>query len=185
MGDATRDDTTAGAQFWTNSSKRLTLGTNGADRLTILGTGNSGFGTTTPYAKLSVMVGGLETAYASLAPSVVFAVASSSRGTATSTLYAIDSFGHHIFGGPLPTCGTGCSSIVGNDNGGAITTSAAATAVTLNFANTWTVAPVCTVSDNSTAVTGDVSAVSATSFTASFSVGLTGVVYYQCGVYQQ
>lgn len=138
--------------------------------------GKFGVGTSTPLGKLSVHLDNGETNVNAL-------VIASSTSSATSTLYSIDNRGQHIFGGPAPSCGTGCSSVVGNDNGGTITTSAAATAVTLNFANAWKATPVCTISDNSTAITGDISAISATSFTASFSVGLTGIIYYQCAVY--
>lgn len=139
--------------------------------------GNVGIGTTSPFANLSIHANNGDT------NTNLFAIGSSTQ-SATTSLYVIDNVGHNNFGGTAPSCGTGCASLIGDDNGGAITTSAAATSVTVNFANSWRATPVCTVSDNSTAVTGDISSISATSFTTSFSIGLTGVVYYQCAVYQ-
>lgn len=135
-----------------------------------------GVGSTSPFANFSIQANNGDTTR------MLFAIGSSTA-SATTTIFGIDNVGHQRFGGPLPTCGTGCSSIAGNDDGGAITTSASATAVTLNFANAWSATPICTVSDNSTAVTGDISSLSTTAFTISFSLGLTGTIYYQCSLY--
>lgn len=57
--------------------------------------GNTGIGTTSPYAKLSVMAGG---DYASHPLSTVFAIGSSTAGAATSTLLALTSDGSLFFG---------------------------------------------------------------------------------------
>lgn len=53
-------------------------------------TGNLGIGTSTPFATLSVMTGGT---FASQAASTVFAIGSSTAGTATSTLFTVLSTG--------------------------------------------------------------------------------------------
>ncbi|HVW82885.1 MAG TPA: immunoglobulin-like domain-containing protein, partial [Candidatus Paceibacterota bacterium] len=58
--------------------------------LFLAASGNIGIGTTSPYARLSVMAGG---DYASHAVSTLFAISSSSAGTATSTLFSVDSTG--------------------------------------------------------------------------------------------
>lgn len=109
--------------------------------------------------------------------------------TTSGLLYYIDNVGHHYFSGSTPTMGTCGSSpsIVGNDNDGVVTVGGGVvTACTVTFATAWALnAPVCTVSDNSTAVTGDISAVSTTAFTSSFSASLGGgLVYYHCSGYR-
>lgn len=110
----------------------------------------------------------------------------SSTATASTSLYTIDNVGHHYFGGATPvisSCGTTPSgTVVGNDNAGTISVGGGVvTACTATFANAWKTAPVCTTADNSTAITGDISAISATAFTVSFSASLGGgAVYYQC-----
>ncbi len=62
----------------------------GTSLLTVLGNGNIGIGTTSPFAELSLLAGG---DYASHALSTLFAIASSSGGTATTTLLSLDSDG--------------------------------------------------------------------------------------------
>jgi hypothetical protein len=47
-------NTTPGMQIWTGSNHRLSLGTNGLERLTVMPDGNIGIGTTTPTTKLAV-----------------------------------------------------------------------------------------------------------------------------------
>jgi hypothetical protein len=95
--------------------------------------------------------------------------------------------GHRVTIGNAPTvssCGTSPSgSVVGDDNQGIITVGGGVvTACTLTFASSWGVTPVCTISDNSTAITGDISSLSATGMTTSFSASFGGgLVYYQCG----
>lgn len=55
--------------------------------------GSVGIGSSTPSAKLSVMVGGLGVGFASIPQSTVFAIGSSTQGTATSTLFTVLSNG--------------------------------------------------------------------------------------------
>lgn len=114
---------------------------------------------------------------------------SSSSSPSTFFHVGISTSGHFITGGPAPTissCGSGPSgSVVGDDNEGTITVGGGAvTACTLTFANTWGSAttPTCVITDNSTAITGDISSISATAFTASFSLSIGGgTIWYRCG----
>lgn len=55
----------------------------------------------------------------------------------------VDSIGHFITGGPSPSCGTGCSSVVGDDRNMRVTTGSAVSSITVNFANTYTKTPSC------------------------------------------
>jgi hypothetical protein len=63
-------------------------------------TANTGIGTTSPYANFSVMAG---STYVALAPSTVFAIGSSTAGTATSTLFDVLSSGNVGIGTNAPT----------------------------------------------------------------------------------
>jgi len=92
----------------------------------------------------------------------------------------------HIGGGTTPTLGTcgtspslgtGASDFAGTINVG----SGVTTSCTLNFGTAFANAPACVESDNSTAVTGDISAISTSSVTFSFSASLgSGQIYYIC-----
>lgn len=99
---------------------------------------------------------------------------------------AISTSGHFITGGQSPTissCGsTPSGSIVGDDNQGTISIGGGSvTACTLTFANPWGTTPVCVITDNSTTIPGDISSISQTGFTTSFSLSLGGgLVWYQC-----
>ncbi len=66
-------------------------GANAAPSNGMIISGNVGIGTTSPYANLSVMAGG---DYANHAPSTVFAIGSSTAGTATTTLFSVNSNGN-------------------------------------------------------------------------------------------
>lgn len=84
----------------------------------------------------------------------------------------------------MGTCGTS-PSVIGDNNEGVITVGGGVvTSCTLNFAmGGWGTGctVVCTESDNSTTVTGDVSAINPASVTFSFSATLGGgLIYYQC-----
>lgn len=104
-----------------------------------------------------------------------------SAGTGTKVLSIAKATGNATFGGIVnpnnsftPTCGSGCSSITGNDQKFAVTTGTAQTSITVNFGHTWTAAPVCTVTSNSTASVTDISSTSTTTITFGASVALTG-----------
>jgi hypothetical protein len=100
--------------------------------------------------------------------------------------FSVDHLGHGTFFGTAPTVGTcGTSPSVtstSTDNAGTINVgSGVVTACTLTFATTWAATPSCVISDNSTTSTGDISSVSTTAFTASFSASLgSGKIYYHC-----
>lgn len=136
----------------------------------------TGFGSSTPYANLSVQ--------SNTAMGDIFVLA-----TTTGNMVAgEDNAGHRFTGGPKPavsSCGTGSPTVVGDDQGGTITTGSAASSCTLTFAAKYANTPYCTESDSSTASTGDISSISTTAVTFSFSVGLTGgTIYYQCGYHK-
>src|SRR5581483_6578836 len=61
--------------------------------------GNVGIGSTSPYAELSIFAGG---DYAAHAPATLFAIGSSTAGTATSTLFSVLSNGFHGIGTSTP-----------------------------------------------------------------------------------
>lgn len=90
--------------------------------------------------------------------------------------------GHYVTAGPTPTCGSGCTSVAGNDNAFVVTTGTAQTAITVNFggsgATAWTANPVCNVSSNSTASVTDISTVSTSAITFGASVVLSGALLY-------
>lgn len=98
--------------------------------------------------------------------------------------FGVQNDGHIISSGTTPSMGTcGVSpSVNGTDNAGVITAgSGVVTSCTLNFAYAWANPPVCVESDNSVAITGDVSSISTTSVTFSFSASLgSGLIYYIC-----
>lgn len=59
----------------------------------------------------------------------------------------IDLYGHLITGGPAPSCGTGCSSVVGDDRTMKVLTGSAVSSITVNFANTYANTPICVVTN--------------------------------------
>lgn len=70
----------------------------------------------------------------------------------------IDAVGHLITGGTSPTCGTGCSSITGDDRTMNIITGSSITSITVNFANTWSVSPICVATEDDSGLSGAVDA---------------------------
>lgn len=162
-------------KFAIGSSPRSTINSgvySGTDMLTILSSGNTGIGSTSPFARLSV---------ASTAGTDPFAVATSSSAT---LVFGIDQDGHLYSAGPAPavsSCGTGSGSVVGDDQSGTITTATAATACTVTFSHSYAATPVCTVSDNSLVGFADISSISASAVTFGISSALTGGnLYYAC-----
>ena len=99
------------------------------------GGGNVGIGTTTPFAKLSLQ--------SNSSTQTIFSVST----TTTLTLMRIDANGHLITGGIAPTCGTGCTSVTGDDRTMKVLTSAVVSSITVNFANTYTTTPICIVTN--------------------------------------
>jgi hypothetical protein len=73
-----------------------------------------------------------------------------------------------------PTAGSGAASVSGNDQSFVITVGTAQTSITANFGHTWTAAPICTISSNSTASVVDITTTTTTAITLGASVALTG-----------
>lgn len=93
----------------------------------------------------------------------------------------LDATTHLISGGSAPTCGTGCSTVTGNDTAMVVTTGAAVTSIAVNFNKTWGAAPVCV--SNGDAATGFtyISSVSTTVLTIGASAAFTSdKIYVRC-----
>lgn len=141
-----------------------------------------GLGTSTPFAVLSV------SATSTTDTRALFAVATST-GTASTTVYRIDKFGHRITGGTAPTvssCGTS-PSVVGNDNAGKITIGTSIgvdTSCTVTFNNAWPNAPACIVNNETSALTAryvdDATSVSAMTINVNTAFADSDVISYQC-----
>lgn len=108
------------------------------------------------------------------APSDGVVTVSSQTGTIT---FQAQYDGHLVSSGTAPSMGTCGStpSVIGTDTAGVITVgSGVVTSCTMNFANVWANPPVCVESDNSTAVTGDITTTTTSSITFGFSATLGG-----------
>lgn len=139
------------------------------------GLGNLGVGTSSPYASTSIQSG--------TSIGDAFVVATSS----TKTIFGIDNDGHTFTSGPLPTITGGATNgtVVGDDEGGTITTGTAISSVILNFSKAYRNTPYCNVSDDSTASVADVSSISTSAVTFGLSVGLSGGhLYYSCAYHK-
>lgn len=93
----------------------------------------------------------------------------------------LDAATHTIYGGSVPTCGTGCSSVTGTDNGFVVTTGSAVTSFAVNFNKTWGAAPICTATGDASTAFVYISAVSTTAITLNSSAAFTSdKVYVRC-----
>jgi hypothetical protein len=138
--------------------------------------GSIGVGTSTPTATLTSQL-----ASSTLSTASAFDVWGL-MNTVEWLFERIDEWGHVITSGPAPSVTGGTSSVSGNDRNGKITvTGTALTSVTLTFAHAYAAAPDCTESDNSTALTADITSISTTQIVFGFSVGVSSAtVWYQC-----
>lgn len=133
-------------------------------------TGNIAFGTTTnltSYFTISedgVAGGGIEP-FSFVVKQLI--------GVLNYTTEAIDQFSHVFTGGPAPTCGAGCSSIMGDDNTMEIITGSSVSSVVVNFANTWTKHPICIPTDESGVTTGVEASTTVTALTLFLPTALT------------
>lgn len=122
--------------------------------------------TTTPAATLSVQ--------SNVSTGILFYVATSTTGG----VGGYDNDGHRFTSGYSPvisSCGTGSPTVVGDDQGGTITTGTAATSCTLTFAKAYTVKPyVAGVADDSGTITPSITSISTTAVTFGLGAGLTG-----------
>ena len=144
---------------------------------TILNGGKTGISTSTPYATFSVQSG--------TATGDAFAVATSSA----SAVMGVDNQGHEWTSGYAPvvsSCGTGSPSVVGDDEGGTITTGTAATSCTLTFSSAYRYTPyMAGLSDNSATIVPSVTSISTTTVTFALGAGLSGgQVYYSIKYHQ-
>lgn len=93
----------------------------------------------------------------------------------------LDQAVHQITGGSAPTCGTGCSSVAGNDSAMVVTTGSAVTSFAVNFNKTWAAAPVCNATGDAATGFVYISAVSTTVLTLNASAAFTtDKVYVNC-----
>ncbi len=134
-------------------------------------TGNVGISSTSPFAVLSVQAN----AFGTYKPTI-FAIASSTP-TATTTLYSIDSAGHHIASSTAPTLSSG--TVDGTDNAGVV--SSCTSACTVTFAQAWPKAPACSITPYTGSITNTLSyTVSATAIVVTETS--LGTFKYQCGI---
>jgi hypothetical protein len=82
----------------------------------------------------------------------------------------------------VPTCGTGCATVVANSGNcvGALTTTTLATAATLNFSATRSQVPFCVGMTDSGAISLGATSVTTGLVTFGLSGVLTGTIYYAC-----
>lgn len=129
--------------------------------------GNVGFGTTTPLAKLDV--------YGTAGTSNMFNVSSSTN----ISVFKIDSKGHRITGGSLPTISIGL--ISGNDNAGRFTIPTSVTTATITFAQSWVTTPSCIVNQETGAFLSTEASSTPTTFVITNGITVASTTYnYQC-----
>lgn len=141
-----------------------------------------GLGTSTPTAALSVAAASTTAGTVQSAYNGIVAMFGGFENTSFKIFEEIDEYGHRRTSGDTPTISGGTSSIAGNDANGTITVAGVAlTSVTVTFAHAYLTAPDCTESDNSTAITADISSISTTQVVFGFSAGInSGTIWYQC-----
>lgn len=112
-------------------------------------------------------------------PIFPFFVIASSTNMTTAQIFTIDQYGHRMTGGIAPTCGSGCSSVTGDDSNMRAITGSGVTAVIVNFASTWVntrgvnITPVCNASDESGGTTVSDASSTPTTVTMNLSASLT------------
>lgn len=135
-----------------------------------------GFGTSTPYANLSVQ--------SNTGTGDIFALAT----TTGKMIAGEDNDGHKFTGGPAPaltSCGTGSPTITGDDQTGTVTTGTAATSCTMTFSKAYRATPVCNFNDDSSTIPGDISSISTTNVVFALGAGLSGGhLYYSCSYHR-
>lgn len=148
---------------------------------TFTNNGWEGIGSTTPGSLLSIA-----TSSSAAGTTSMFAIASSTAaGLSTTTLFQILGNGHTVTSGATPTVSGGTSSMnsPSNDDDGSINVvGTALTSVTMTFAYPWATAPVCTESDNQTAIGSDITSISTTQVVFGFGTGgvTSATIWYQC-----
>lgn len=101
--------------------------------------------------------------------------------------FCVDYLGHQFTGGTAPTCGTGCSTVIGDDSTMRVTTGSGITSATVNFANTWknsvgtSITPSCVANEESAGVTTTDASSTPTTVVLEFASALTTkLVTVQC-----
>lgn len=143
-----------------------------------------GIGTTTPQAPLTVVAASSTVATGPYKGLV--SIIAGLENTTVVLFQEIDQWGHVITSGDAPSVSGGTSTVSGNDNNGTVTvTGTLLTSITLTFAHAWVTSPDCTMSDNSTGITADITSISATQVVFGFSAGInSGIVWYGCRGHQ-
>lgn len=124
------------------SNPYFAIGSSTSQVLSIVPSANPffGIGTTSPFATMSI------NSPSGISPFVV--------GSNSIQFMQIDSVGHKITGGATPSCGTGCTSITGDDQTMRILSGAGVTSITVNFASTYTTSPACFAMEDAAASPG-------------------------------
>lgn len=86
--------------------------------------------------------------------------------------FQIDKYAHEVTGGKAPIVGT-CASVTGDDTNMRVITGDAQSSCTVNFANTYTVTPICIANEESAGTVSTDASSTPTSVTLSFATGLT------------
>lgn len=165
---------------WTNVTNAFTI--QNAAGTTVLNVDDTsanafwGVATSSPWATLSAVGDGTDP---------IFALASSTAAASSKPRFEIDAKGHTVVSGPVPalsSCGTSAFTGAANDQAGEIGLAGTAlTACTMTFAQSYTNAPVCTVSDNSATSVADITSISNTTIIFGLSAGITTAnLWYQC-----
>lgn len=115
----------------------------------IISTGfSTGSGTSSPAVTIGAPIGAnltsiIPTFLIQSAMNVPAFVVQGIIGITNYIFWEIDPSGHIITGGPAPTCGTGCTSIMGDDKNFRFLSSSSVTNITINFSSTYTTSPNC------------------------------------------
>lgn len=141
-----------------------------------------GFATTTPTAFVHI-----QPFNTTDSPLLISSTTSNGALSGGSRMYELDKNNHVLYGGIAPTlssCGTGPSTVSGNDSAGRFTVgSGVVTSCTVTFARTWTNAPVCMLNqENGTSVGLEASTTASTMvITTTATVGGDNMTYMCVG----
>lgn len=115
------------------------------------------------------------TVYTSSIPVADIAIFSGFPGGSFKTFLKIDSVGHIVTGGLSPTCGTGCSSVMGDDTNMRITTGSSVSSITVNFSIAYTYTPICIANEESGGVIATNASSTIRTVTVNTASAVTGV----------
>lgn len=141
--------------------------------------GNLGIGSTTPWAKFSVVA-------STTGNAPLFAIASSTAGNSSYPLFQVDQWGHFISSGPPPTVDCSGGIVTGNDHEGyVLCNGGAVTGITLTFAHSYPVGTtvICfgeSAQGTNATIRQDIAEASVSSVVLRASTGIASW-YYRCG----